>query len=556
MTFDRGAAYPADQTTVRRANLGVVLRHVASSGSRSRAQIAAETGLTRGTVSSLVSELIERDLLHETGETTTRAASAGPGRRSSSRDVVVGVGLEVNVDYLAVSVEDLTGDGALPAPRRIATTATRLRASCSTARTGGARRARRRRGRGAAAGRRHRRRRRASSRRRPARSCSRRTWAGPTCPSPPSSSRGSGCRSVVENEANLAALAEHWTGAAVGIDDFVCVFGEVGVGGGIVLGGRLFRGTHGFGGEFGHISDRPGWPSLRLWQPRVRRDARRSGVDRTGRRHLPRGRPPAEPDRRARPSRAGRATPAVLTALDDAGRWLGYRAGVGRSTSSTSGPSCSAAASARSRRGSRTASARRSRSARSPRGRDRSPSFRLRSATAPRSAAPRRSRCGGCSTRRGLVADVVSRAKTDTDPRPRATGAERRWGSGTAESSTTVFEGVRATEYRLARRHCKKEETSEEIRHRSRSGSSGRRPCGRRRACGERETRRRPFRRACCCRTRSRRVRWETQDRPTFIAAFKKAGVPATVVNAEGDAQRMRSQADQCLANGAKVDPA
>ena len=48
-------------------------------------------------------------------------------------------------------------------------------------------------------------------------------------------------------------------------------------------------------------------------------------------------------------------------------------------------------------------------------------------------------------------------------------------------------------------------------------------------------------------------VRWETQDRPTFIAAFKKAGIPATVVNAEGDAQRMRSQADQCLANGAKV---
>ena len=62
---------------------------------------------------------------------------------------------------------------------------------------------------------------------------------------------------LVENESNLAALAEHWTGAAVGIDDFVCVFGEVGVGGGVVLGGRLFRGTHGFGGEFGHVSVDP-----------------------------------------------------------------------------------------------------------------------------------------------------------------------------------------------------------------------------------------------------------------------------------------------------------
>jgi D-xylose transport system substrate-binding protein len=48
-------------------------------------------------------------------------------------------------------------------------------------------------------------------------------------------------------------------------------------------------------------------------------------------------------------------------------------------------------------------------------------------------------------------------------------------------------------------------------------------------------------------------VRWETQDRPTFVAAFKKAGVAATVVNAEGDAQKMKSQSDQCLANGAKV---
>ena len=79
MTFDRGAAYPADQTTVRRANLGVVLRHVATSGSRSRAQIAAETGLTRGTVSSLVSELIARDLLYETGETTVPRGIGRPG---------------------------------------------------------------------------------------------------------------------------------------------------------------------------------------------------------------------------------------------------------------------------------------------------------------------------------------------------------------------------------------------------------------------------------------------------------------------------------------------
>ena len=59
MTFDmaRPATVRADQTTVRRANLGGVLRHIASGGPRSRARVAAETGLTRGTVSSLVGEL-------------------------------------------------------------------------------------------------------------------------------------------------------------------------------------------------------------------------------------------------------------------------------------------------------------------------------------------------------------------------------------------------------------------------------------------------------------------------------------------------------------------
>ena len=109
MTFDRRAVLPADQTTVRRANLGVVLRHVAAEGSRSRAQIAAETGLTRGTVSSLVTELIDLALLRETGETTSPRGIGRPGVALEVGDVVVGVGLEVNVDYVAVSVEDLTG---------------------------------------------------------------------------------------------------------------------------------------------------------------------------------------------------------------------------------------------------------------------------------------------------------------------------------------------------------------------------------------------------------------------------------------------------------------
>jgi D-xylose transport system substrate-binding protein len=48
-------------------------------------------------------------------------------------------------------------------------------------------------------------------------------------------------------------------------------------------------------------------------------------------------------------------------------------------------------------------------------------------------------------------------------------------------------------------------------------------------------------------------ARYELFDRPYLAKAFKAAGVPATVVNAQGDAQKQRSQADDCVANGAKV---
>jgi predicted NBD/HSP70 family sugar kinase len=253
VTFDHGAALPADQSTVRRANLGVVLRHVAGAGSRSRAQIATETGLTRGTVSSLVTELIDLDLLRETGETTSPRGVGRPGVGLELADVIVGVGLEVNVDYVAVSVEDLKGAvryerrsyrdnrGSAPAPilDRLGQVA---RAAFDAAAGVGLRP----------------------------------IGISVAVPGLVEESSGTvvlapnlGWEGVpvaselearlgfpvhVENESNLAALAEHWTGAAVGIDDFVCVFGEVGVGGGVVLGGRLFRGSHGFGGEFGHVT--------------------------------------------------------------------------------------------------------------------------------------------------------------------------------------------------------------------------------------------------------------------------------------------------------------
>ena len=62
---------------------------------------------------------------------------------------------------------------------------------------------------------------------------------------------------VVANEADLGALAEHRRGAAAGTDDAIFLSGEVGLGGGVIVGGRPLTGVAGYGGEVGHIPVNP-----------------------------------------------------------------------------------------------------------------------------------------------------------------------------------------------------------------------------------------------------------------------------------------------------------
>ena len=57
----------------------------------------------------------------------------------------------------------------------------------------------------------------------------------------------------VDNDANLCALAEVAEGAARGLEHVVYVNVSQGVGAGVVIGGRLFRGANGNAGEIGHI---------------------------------------------------------------------------------------------------------------------------------------------------------------------------------------------------------------------------------------------------------------------------------------------------------------
>jgi len=65
---------------------------------------------------------------------------------------------------------------------------------------------------------------------------------------------------VVENDANCAAWGERVAGACQGVDDVVMVTLGTGIGGGIILGGALFRGHNGFAGEIGHVVVDPNGP--------------------------------------------------------------------------------------------------------------------------------------------------------------------------------------------------------------------------------------------------------------------------------------------------------
>jgi glucokinase len=64
----------------------------------------------------------------------------------------------------------------------------------------------------------------------------------------------------VDNDSNVAMLAEHRAGVARGIDDAVLLALGTGIGGGLLLGGEIYRGAEGAGAELGHIVVNPDGP--------------------------------------------------------------------------------------------------------------------------------------------------------------------------------------------------------------------------------------------------------------------------------------------------------
>lgn len=125
----------------------------------------------------------------------------------------------------------------------------------------------------------------------------------------------------IANEADLGALAEHRRGAAVGADAVVFLSGEVGVGGGLIVGGLPLTGAAGFGGEVGHVPVNPfagsicGCGAVGCWETEI---GERALLRRAGR---------AEDGGRAAVEEiladAARGDATARAALDEAGRWLG-----------------------------------------------------------------------------------------------------------------------------------------------------------------------------------------------------------------------------------------
>ncbi|MER6580945.1 ROK family transcriptional regulator [Nonomuraea sp. NPDC001023] len=321
---------------MRRSNLALVLRHISGHGPCSRSAVAVETGLNKTTVTSLVSELQARGLVKETGP--QHAGSVG---RPSVALVLDGsrvgaLGVEVNVDYIAAIATDLAGrvlidrrisfDAMGSGPERSLDELARvIEKTLADLEPLGV------------------------------------TPAGITVAVPGlvDTTDGTvvvapnlGWRGVkvaerlshadipgdipigVDNDANLAALAEYTFGVAAGTSDLVYLTGEVGVGGGVISGGRLLGGADGFAGEVGHVVVDPSGEACRCgltgcWETKVGLAAlvRMATPDRA---YGMRSQIVRDPEERLAEIEQRRAEgdPRVDAAVAEVGTWLGIGAAM------------------------------------------------------------------------------------------------------------------------------------------------------------------------------------------------------------------------------------
>ncbi len=253
----------ARQSSLRTSNLALLASRVFSSPEPvSRADIAAETGMTRSTASRLADELVAIGLVRELDP----VASSGPGRPAvpllPARGTFVALGLEVNVSRMAVRAVDLAGQvlaerivvddfSSSDAPAVLGRLADLLEPIAAIGAVGSARLV------GAALA-------------LPGLVRDNTLLRAPNLGwsdirpaevlAPVLDRLGAGL--VVENEADLAALttARVRPGAPGEHRDFIYLSGENGVGAGIVRNSEVWLGANGFAGEIGHIQVDPKGP--------------------------------------------------------------------------------------------------------------------------------------------------------------------------------------------------------------------------------------------------------------------------------------------------------
>ena len=141
----------------------------------------------------------------------------------------------------------------------------------------------------------------------------------PRVPIQPLLQEGLAAPVYVDNDANAAAMAEHLFGACRRSRHFVYLSCHSGLGAGLFLDGRLYRGGHGFSGELGHLCAVPGGRACGCG----RRGCLETYVSEGGllRTLAERGRRVGDLAEAAEAARQGDRT--VLEALDEAGRYLG-----------------------------------------------------------------------------------------------------------------------------------------------------------------------------------------------------------------------------------------
>ncbi len=239
----------ADQVFVRELNLSSVLQLIHNEAPLSRAQLAARTGLNKSTISSLVDDLMTRELIHETGMN-----SVGTGRPAIMLEINPRagciVGVQFGVDFVAAVLTDFVGNilwrkqtasdetesqektiqQVLDLTREAIAAADRLGhllLGIGLALPGTV-----------------------DIHQGNLVFAPNLRWHN--VPLREIFSQSTGFEVRLENDANAAAVAEHLFGKARHCSDFIFVFAGVGIGGGLFLNGRLYRGKNGFAGEIGH----------------------------------------------------------------------------------------------------------------------------------------------------------------------------------------------------------------------------------------------------------------------------------------------------------------